>query len=64
MTADIYTHTFVEVEREAAIVLERAIYGDLFSVVPNIEVLHIWFKRSHVGILTGGVQHGGSMALR
>jgi len=37
MTADIYTHTSAEAEREAALVLERAIYGDLFPVVPNIE---------------------------
>ncbi len=37
MTADIYTHTSAEAEREAAIALERAIYGDLFPVVPNIE---------------------------
>ena len=35
MTADIYTHTSAEAEREAAIALERAIYGDLFPVVPN-----------------------------
>ncbi len=27
MTADIYTHTSAEAEREAAIALERAIYG-------------------------------------
>jgi integrase len=37
MTADIYTHTSAETERGAAIALERAIYGDLFPVVPNIE---------------------------
>ena len=37
MTADIYTHTSAEAERDAAIALERAIYGDLFPVVPNIE---------------------------
>jgi len=37
MTADIYTHTSAEAERGAAIALERAIYGDLFPVVPNIE---------------------------
>jgi integrase len=35
MTADIYTHTSAEAEREAAVALERAIYGDLFPVVPN-----------------------------
>ncbi len=29
-TADIYTHTSAEAEHEAALVLERAIYGDLF----------------------------------
>jgi len=33
MTADTYTHT----SAEAAIALERAIYGDSFPVVPNIE---------------------------
>ena len=32
-----YTHTSAEAERDAAIALERAIYGDLFPVVPNIE---------------------------
>ena len=37
MTADIYTHTSAEAERDAAIALERVIYGDLFPVVPNIE---------------------------
>jgi integrase len=37
MTADIYTHISAEAERDAAIALERAIYGDLFSVVSNIE---------------------------
>jgi hypothetical protein len=37
MTADVYTHTSVEAEREAAVAVERAIYGDLFPVVPNIE---------------------------
>lgn len=37
MTADIYTHTSAEAERDAAIALERAICGDLFPVVPNIE---------------------------
>jgi len=30
-------HTSAEAEREAALALERAIYGDLFPVVPNIE---------------------------
>ena len=33
MTADIYTHTSAESERDAAIALERA----MFRVVPNIE---------------------------
>jgi len=37
MTADIYTHTSAEAECEAAVALERAIYGDLFPVVPKIE---------------------------
>lgn len=35
MTADIYTHTSAEAEREAAVALERAIYGELFPIVPN-----------------------------
>jgi integrase len=35
MTADVYTHTSVEAERDAALAIERAIYGDLFPVVPN-----------------------------
>jgi len=35
MTADIYTHTSAEAERESAVALERAIYGHLFPVVPN-----------------------------
>ena len=30
-TADVYTHTSTEAEREAALALEQAIYGDLFS---------------------------------
>jgi integrase len=37
MTAGIYTHTSAEAERGAAISPERAIYGDLIPVVPNIE---------------------------
>ena len=37
MLAGIYTHTSAEAERDAAIALERAIYGDLFPVVSNIE---------------------------
>ncbi len=36
MTADVYTHTSAEAEREAALAVKRAIYGDLFPVVPNI----------------------------
>ena len=36
MTAEVYTHTSVEAEREAALAIERAIYGDLFPVVPNL----------------------------
>jgi integrase len=33
MTAEVYTHTSIEAEREAALAVERAIYGDLFVVV-------------------------------
>jgi integrase len=33
MTAEVYTHTSTEAEREAALAVERAIYGDLF---PNL----------------------------
>jgi hypothetical protein len=36
MTADVYTHTSAEAEREAAVAIERPIYGDLFPVVPNL----------------------------
>jgi integrase len=36
-TADVYTHTFSEAEREAALALEQAIYSDLFSNVLKIE---------------------------
>jgi integrase len=36
-TADIYTHTNEESEREAAIAVERAVYGELFSNVLNSE---------------------------
>jgi len=36
-TADVYTHTFTEAEREAALALEQAIYGDLFSNVLETE---------------------------
>ena len=34
-TADIYTHTSRQAERDAATALERAYFGDLFQVVPN-----------------------------
>jgi hypothetical protein len=37
MTSDIYTHTSGEAERKAAFGVERAIYGDLFPVIPNIK---------------------------
>jgi integrase len=36
-TANIYTHPSSESEREAAVAIERAIFGDLFSIVPKIE---------------------------
>jgi hypothetical protein len=36
MTAEVYTHTSAEAEREGALAVERAIYGDLFVVVPKI----------------------------
>jgi len=36
-TADIYTHTIEESDREAALAVERAIYGNLFSNVLNSE---------------------------
>ena len=36
MTANVYTHTSAESEREAALTIERAIYGDLFPVVPSL----------------------------
>jgi len=36
-TADVYTHTSSEAEREAALALEQAIFGDLFSNVLKIE---------------------------
>lgn len=36
-TADVYTHTSTEAEREAALALEQAIYGDLFSNVLKTE---------------------------
>jgi integrase len=35
-TADVYTHTSDESEREASVILERAIFGDLFPNVPNL----------------------------
>ena len=34
-TADVYTHRSKQAERDAAIALERAYFGDLFQVVPN-----------------------------
>src|SRR5262245_25522946 len=34
-TADIYTHTSAESDREAACAIEREIFGDLFPVVPE-----------------------------
>jgi integrase len=37
MTAHVYTHTSADAEREAALAVERAIYGDLFLVVPKTE---------------------------
>lgn len=36
MTAEVYTHSSAESEREAALAIERAIYGDLFPVVPSL----------------------------
>jgi integrase len=36
MTANVYTHTSAEAEREAALAIERAVCGDLFPVVPNL----------------------------
>jgi integrase len=41
-TADIYTHTSEQAERESAVVLERAFFGDLFAIVPQIET---WNKK-------------------
>jgi integrase len=35
LTANVYTHTLPEAEREAALAIERAIYGDLFPTVPD-----------------------------
>jgi integrase len=37
-TADIYTHVSEGMEREAAIVLEKAIFGNLFPIVPNLQI--------------------------
>jgi len=34
-TADVYTHTAADEDRDATIALERAIYGDLFPSVPR-----------------------------
>jgi integrase len=36
MTADVYTHTSPEAGREAAVAIERAIYGNLFPVVSDL----------------------------
>jgi len=36
ITAEVYTHTSTEADREGALAVERAIYGDLFVVVPKI----------------------------
>jgi len=37
-TADIYTHTSESMEREAAVALERAIFTNLFPVVPDLGI--------------------------
>jgi integrase len=37
-TADIYTHTSEAMEREAALALERSIFGNLFPTVPNLGI--------------------------
>jgi hypothetical protein len=37
MTANVYTHTDAEAERTAALALERAIYGDLFVIVREMQ---------------------------
>jgi integrase len=37
-TADIYTHTSEAMEREAAVALERSIFGNLFPIVPNLGI--------------------------
>jgi len=34
-TADIYTHTSTDLDREAAKAIEREIFGDLFPDVPE-----------------------------
>ena len=36
MTANVYTHTSAETEREGAIALERAIFGDSFALVREV----------------------------
>ena len=36
MTADVYTHTSAESERQAALAVERAIYGDLFQICSKV----------------------------
>jgi integrase len=40
MTAEVYTHTSVEAQREAAVAVERAIYGDLFATVRDTANKH------------------------
>jgi hypothetical protein len=37
VSADIYTHPPAAAERDAAIALERGVYGDFFPVVPDLE---------------------------
>ena len=34
-TADVYTHTSADADRNAALALEQAIFGDLFQTVPS-----------------------------
>jgi len=34
-TANIYTHTSSESDRGASVAIERAIFGDLFPIVPS-----------------------------
>jgi integrase len=37
-TADIYTHISEAMGREAAVTLEKTIFGNLFPIVPNLEI--------------------------